>query len=119
MTNSFSFPSSKNVHILLSFLKNFYWIWKSGLTIPFFQHCKNVVPFLLASIVSDEKCTAVEDLFLLYGMFLSDCFQIFLSLIFQQFGYDVYGSYFFHLSCWGLLSFLILYLCLLLNSGCY
>ena len=32
-----------------------------------FLSAQNVVPFLLASLVSDEKCTAVEYLILLYA----------------------------------------------------
>ena len=107
VTNSFSFPSSRNVHILLSFLKSFYWIWNSGLIILFFQPKMLSHFFLLPSFLMRNAQPLNTWSFYMQRVVFVWLLSSF-SLIFQQFGYDVPGPDFFHLSCWGLLSFLIL-----------
>ena len=65
VTNSFSFPSSKNVHILLSFLKNFYftgygilgWLFFSFSTVKMLSHFFLLPSFLMRNAQPLDTCS--------------------------------------------------------------
>lgn len=88
--NSLSFPSSKNVLISPSLLKDiFLWIQGSGLIALFFQHLKNIVPLSSGHLIFDEKSSVFQTAFPIQVRchFSVAAFEIsFFS--FQKFDYD-------------------------------
>lgn len=55
--SSLSFPSSKDVCILLSFFVSV--VYRIAHSHPFFQHFKDVAPCLLAFMASGEKFSVI------------------------------------------------------------
>lgn len=96
--NKFSyFPSSKNVLIFLFIPEEFFHqTQNSGLAILFFQHLKNIVPYLLASILAYEKSAIIRMDFPYKKAYISYGFWVFFPPLFRSltiisFGVDVFG----------------------------
>ena len=92
MKNYIIFPSSDNVLISSSFLKDIFHGYRVLDWQLFFSAFKNIVSLPLASMVSDEKFTC-QNCFSSEGkvMFFSCCFQDFFFVFsFQKFDYDMF-----------------------------